>query len=172
MDKQLGSITEEATKALRQIAAKKKAKEALEQLRWELASAEQEIGTDPATPESLQSLGQQIRDTEAEMAAIPEDQRQSENYKLAERALDLLKQEWNAQDHKLEIDKMLTSLIRSVIAVREILNDGQRLIDAGEGDIRIARKFFAFYSASLTPALSQCVDTTLGEFLELPAGKA
>lgn len=162
MDKQLGTITEEATKALEQIAAKKKAKEALEQLRRELANAEQEIGTDPATPESLQSLGQQIRESEAELEAIPEELRQTENYQIAEQAHNLLKAEWSAQDRKITVQAMLTELIESTAGLREQLKNGQNQIDGiaelNSGYSRFVGKFFARYTEILMPALNKCLE--------------
>lgn len=141
----------------------------LEQLKAEVEKLKAlEPGSDGATPESLARVGEQIKEAEAEIAAIPAEHIGGPEHKIALECLNGLKFEWNAQDRKLAADRMLTDLLQSVIRVREILNEGQKLIDnTSIFEDRIARKFFAFYAANLTPALNKCLDTTLGEFIKV-----
>jgi hypothetical protein len=141
----------------------------LEQLKAELQKLQAlEPGTDPATPESLARIAEQIKKAETEIDGIAPEYLGGPEHKIALECLHGLKAEWNAQDRKLAADRMLTELLQSVIRVREILNEGQKLIDnTSIFEDRIARKFFAFYADNLTPALNRCLDTTLGEFINV-----
>jgi hypothetical protein len=157
------TIKEAANQALREHAARK---EELEQLRAELNSLEP--GIDPATPESLSRIGQYVRDMQADMEAIPAEQRKTQNYKIAEHCHEMLKEEWRAQYRKLAADKMRTEFLQYVIGLRELLIEGQAATDeiADLRDAQIARSLFKFYSDTLTPALTKCLVTPIVEILK------
>jgi signal transduction histidine kinase len=85
MDMNELTIADAATQALAEIKLKK-----------ELIALESEIGKDPATEESIRQLAQHIRDSQAELAAIPQELRRDKNYKIAEHCHDMLKEECDA----------------------------------------------------------------------------
>jgi hypothetical protein len=151
------TIAEAATEALAEIKLKK-----------ELATLESKIGTDPASDESIARLAQQIRDSGAELEAIPQELRGDKNYKIAEHCHDMLKEEWRAQYRKLAADRMRTEFLQYVIGLRELLIEGQAATDeiADLRDAQIARSLFKFYSDTLTPALTKCLVTPIGEILK------
>ena len=157
MDIKIPSISEAATQALAEIKLKK-----------ELAALESKIGTDPASEVSIAQLAQQIRDSGAELEAIPEKLRQHKNYKIAEHCHEMLKEEWRAQYRKLAADKMRTEFLQYVIGLRELLIEGQAATDeiADLQDAQIARRLFKFYADTLTPGLTKCLVTPIGEILK------
>jgi hypothetical protein len=67
---------------------------------------------------------------------------------------------------------MLTDLLKSVIQLRDSLNDGERILDnAADLNISIGRKFFKFYADKLTPAIDKCLNSEVGDILQIPVGK-
>lgn len=152
------TIAEAATQALAEIALKK-----------ELAALESKIGTDPATPESIAQLAQQIRESGAELEAIPEELRQHKNYKLAEYCHQMLKEEWRAQYRKLAADRMRSEFLQYIIGLRDLLIEGQAAVDeiADLQDAQVARRLFSFYGETLTPAINKCLVTPVSEILKV-----
>ena len=157
MDTKELTIAEAATQALAEI-----------QLKKDLAALESKIGTDPASEESIRQLGKQIRESQAELEAIPQELRQTKNYKLAEYCHDMLKEEWRAQYRKLAADKMRSEFLQYVIGLRELLKEGRAATDeiADLQDAQIARRLFKFYADTLTPSLTKCLVTPIGEILK------
>jgi hypothetical protein len=157
MDTNELTIAEAATEALAEIKLKK-----------ELAALESKIGTDPASDESIALLAQQIRDSGAELEAIPQELRQHKNYKIAEHCHEMLKEEWRAQYRKLAADRMRTEFLQYVIGLRELLIEGQAATDeiSDLQDAQIARRLFSFYADTLTPAIDRCLVTPIGEILK------
>jgi uncharacterized coiled-coil DUF342 family protein len=157
MDTKELTIAEAATEVLAEIKLKK-----------ELAALESKIGTDPATDESIRQLAQQIRDSGAELEAIPQEFRRDKNYKIAEHCHDMLKEEWRAQYRKLAADKMRSEFLQYVIGLRELLIEGQAATDeiADLQDAQIACRLFTFYADVLTPGLTKCLVTPIGEILK------
>jgi hypothetical protein len=157
MDTKELTIAEAATEALAEI-----------QLKKDLAELESKIGTAPASEESITQLAQQIRDSGSELEAIPQELRQTKNYKLAEYCHDMLKEEWRAQYRKLAADKMRSEFLQYVIGLRELLNEGRAAIDeiADLQDAQVARRLFSFYADTLNPAITKCLVTPVGEILK------
>jgi hypothetical protein len=65
-----------------------------------------ENGVDPATPESLARLMQQIRSAHAELEAVAPEHRDTPEYQLAENCLKALIREYGIQDTELAARKV------------------------------------------------------------------
>jgi hypothetical protein len=79
--------------------------------RQELAKLQAEFdstenGVDPATPESLARLMQQIRSAHAELEAVAPEHRDTPEYQLAENCLKALIREYGIQDTELAARKV------------------------------------------------------------------
>jgi hypothetical protein len=106
MEIKIQTISEAANQALEQTAAAKAMRnlgrnQKLRELQAEFDSLEP--GTDPAMPESLNRLAQQIREAYAEIEALTPEQIGSPEHKLALDCLRALNMEYNFQSDILAV---------------------------------------------------------------------
>jgi hypothetical protein len=95
------TIVAEAQQAVDEAVARK---QRIARLRAELEQLK--IGTDPATPDSLAKLTRYLCEAHGELETIPENQRWTPEFKLAEECLEALCAEFSFQSDALAVGKV------------------------------------------------------------------
>ena len=131
--------------------------------------SEIEVGTDSATSEEISELAADIREWEAALETVPTENRGLPLFKIAERAVSILKQNCIALADKSDLQERILGVIDSTKRLRAELEEVTRLIYANaELNLGVTRTVFEHFRNCLLPALDSVLDKSLGDIL---AGK-
>ncbi len=125
-----------------------------------------QIGRDSATGEEIPELAADIRDWEAALETVAPENRGLPLFKIAERAVSLLKQNCIALADKTDLQDRMIAVFESTKNLRAELNEVARLIQANsELNLGATAKVFQHFRESLTPALDSVLNKSLGDIL-------
>jgi hypothetical protein len=125
-----------------------------------------EIGRDSATGEELHEITAEIREWEAALKTVPAENRGLPLFKIAEKAVSLLKQNCVALADKTDLELRMIAVFESTKHLRAELQEVDRLIRTNsELNLGATAKVFQHFKESLTPALDSVLNKSLGDIL-------
>jgi hypothetical protein len=125
-----------------------------------------QIGRDSATGEEITEIAADIRDWEKALQTVPVENRGLPLFKIAEKAVSLLKQNCVALADKTDLQDRILSVVDSTKRLRAELQEVNRLIEANsELNLGATRAVFEHFRASLLPALNSVLNKSLGDIL-------
>jgi hypothetical protein len=128
--------------------------------------SEIEVGTDSATGEEITEIAAYIREWEAALATVPSENRALPLFKIAERAVGILKQNCVALADKTDLELRMIAVFDSTKQLRAELQEVDRLVrENSELNLGATRTVFEHFRDSLMPALDSVLNKSLGDIL-------
>ena len=125
-----------------------------------------QIGRDSATGEEIPELASDIREWEAALKTVPTENRGLPLFKIAEKAVSILKQNCVALADKTDLELRMIAVFESVKHLRAELNEVDRLIQANADlNLGATRTVFEHFRDSLMPAFNSVLGKSLGDIL-------
>jgi hypothetical protein len=144
--------------------AKRNPVEALDHILSEIET--NQIGSDSATSEEITEIAKDIREWETALQTVPAENRDLPLFKIAEKAVSILKQNCVALADKTDLEFRMIAVFESVKHLRAELNEVERLRrENSELNLGAVAKVFQYFRDSLTPALDSVLNKSLGDIL-------
>jgi hypothetical protein len=125
-----------------------------------------QIGRDSATSEEITGIAEDIREWETALKTVPTENRDLPLFKIAEKAVGILKQNCVALADKTDLELRMIAVFESTKSLRTELQEVDRLIQANaELNLGVTRTVFEYFRGTLAPVLESLLSKSLGHIL-------
>ena len=124
-----------------------------------------QIGTDSATDDELHEITAEIREWETALETVPTENRGLPLFKIAERAVSILKQNCIALADKTDLELRMIAVFESTKQLRAEFEQVDRRRANSGVSLGATAKVFQHFKDSLMPALDSVLSKSLGEIL-------